>query len=831
MLATSCSPTHVQAAITAAAVNDTVRLPACTYTTWSGTVTIPKALILEGMGMGSTILRRDAVATSSATPMFRVTSVTGVTMRHLQLNGTQDTHPGTYFDVAIELVSSVDFLLYALHIEAFALGIQVTGDPLVQRGVIAASTFSGNACEPCGGVSGTSYAIVVHGTNTAPALTLGTAQNVFIEANTFTHGRSALAVARGARVVFRENQLVEMRENAAAVEIQGPLGGNLGARQAEVYDNTFLNSVPRLVGLLVRGGDGVVFRNRFSSNLTDEVRLTHHPGCTGTYPLAGQIRDLALWDNLLAEGGPAGLTLAPGCATYLQAGRDYTLTARAGYTPYTFPHPLREVLPAPNVTTALEMHLPLDAGSGTTAQDSTAANHDGFFLAGASWGPGHVGPFAVALNGTVSGALTVNGLLGTPSAFTLAAWVHPTGFPTPEGEVISIGNYTKLRISATQVQGWYKTSGGHQATTAAVPVPVGAWTHLAYTVTAGRQALYVNGVLQAVTLTAAAPLWTGGTATGTHLGRHPEQLTSYTYKGSLDEVRMYSRALTASDVASLVTVRVPTDVALAITIPTSGLTYTTPTALVDAVSGVASAASGVTQVTWTCPTCTPTSGTAVCAPACRPGRLRTTWTLPPLTLALGDHLVTVTAQAAGGTVTAPLTLSYTTAPIPGVCSHWASPAGGGNGLAVGTPFTVAAWLALPPSPGHTLCLLDGTYTGTSGMVTPGAGLSGTSALPLTVQAVNDGAVLLDGELARNPVVLAGTNTWWVVKGLNGRNGLTSVFQFLGSNNQRQSADRLGDRRRASQLQYFHRHRDQYGAGRCGGVRARAGDLSGLWHRQ
>ena len=36
------------------------------------------------------------------------------------------------------------------------------------------------------------------------------------------------------------------------------------------------------------------------------------------------------------------------------------------------------------------------------------------------------------------------------------------------------------------------------------------------------------------------------------------------------------------------------------------------------------------------------------------------------------------------------------------------------------------------------------------MVTPGAGLSGTSPLPLTVQAVNDGAVLLDGELARNP---------------------------------------------------------------------------------
>ena len=471
--AASCSPTHIQAAITAAAVNDTVRMPACTYTTWTGTVTIPKAVILEGMGVGSTILQRSAEAVTIATPMFRVASVTGVQLRHFAINGTQDTTPGTYYDLGIELVSSVDFLLHHLDISAFALGLQVTGDPLVQRGVVADSTFTGNFCAPCAGVAGTNYDIVVNGDNTAPALTLGTVQNVFIEHNTFTQGHTALTVTRGARAVFRENTVVEMRENAAAVDVQGPVGGTLGARHVEVYDNLFTNSVARLAGVLVRGGDGVIFRNRFASNLTDELRLTHQAACTGTYPLAGQIRDLTLWDNLLAEGGPAGLVVAPGCAAYVQAGRDFTLTPRAGYTPYTFPHPLREVLPAPNVTTALVMHLPFDAGSGTTAQDSTAGNHDGFFLAGASWGAAKVGAYAVALNGTTAGALTVNGLLGTPSSLTLAAWVHPTGFPTTEGEIVSIGNYVKLRTSATQVQGWYKTTAGHQATTAAVPLPTG----------------------------------------------------------------------------------------------------------------------------------------------------------------------------------------------------------------------------------------------------------------------------------------------------------------------------------------------------------------------
>ena len=246
---------------------------------------------------------------------------------------------------------------------------------------------------------------------------------------------------------------------------------------------------------------------------------------------------------------------------------------------------------------------------------------------------------------------------------------------------------------------------------------------------------------------------------------------------------MYNRALTASDVAGLAAVRVPSELAVTMTTPTATPTYMTSGATVAMVSGLASDADGVTTITWACATCTPAGGTAVCAPACGAGRTQTTWALPPLTLTLGSHLVTVTGQSALANVTDAMTLSYTTAPIPGVCSHWASPAGGGNGLAVGTPFTVAAWLALPPSPGHTLCLIDGAYTGTSGMLTPGAGLSGTSPLPLTVQAVNDGGVLLDGENARNPVVLSGTNTWWVVKGLNGRNGLTSVFQFLGSNNE------------------------------------------------
>jgi hypothetical protein len=86
------------------------------------------------------------------------------------------------------------------------------------------------------------------------------------------------------------------------------------------------------------------------------------------------------------------------------------------------------------------------------------------------------------------------------------------------------------------------------------------------------------------------------------------------------------------------------------------------------------------------------------------------------------------------------------------------------------------------SPGTTLCLLNGTYDDGNGMIQPPAGLAGSASLPITIQAVNDGQVLLDGQNLRNPVVLGSNNTWFVVQGLNATNGLSAVYQFLGSDN-------------------------------------------------
>ena len=77
------------------------------------------------------------------------------------------------------------------------------------------------------------------------------------------------------------------------------------------------------------------------------------------------------------------------------------------------------------------MHLRFDEASGTTAQDSTAGNHDGALGAGASFCTPHIGAHALVVNGTATGIATVTGLLGNPSAATIALWVSPVLSPPP----------------------------------------------------------------------------------------------------------------------------------------------------------------------------------------------------------------------------------------------------------------------------------------------------------------------------------------------------------------------------------------------------------------
>jgi hypothetical protein len=78
-------------------------------------------------------------------------------------------------------------------------------------------------------------------------------------------------------------------------------------------------------------------------------------------------------------------------------------------------------------------------------------------------------------------------------------------------------------------------------------------------------------------------------------------------------------------------------------------------------------------------------------------------------------------------------------------------------------------------PGDVLCLLDGVYTEA---IQPAA--DGTAGAPITVRALNDGAVTIDGQGVRIPLMLY--RDWWIVDGLVLRNGAIAAARIEGDNN-------------------------------------------------
>jgi hypothetical protein len=98
------------------------------------------------------------------------------------------------------------------------------------------------------------------------------------------------------------------------------------------------------------------------------------------------------------------------------------------------------------------------------------------------------------------------------------------------------------------------------------------------------------------------------------------------------------------------------------------------------------------------------------------------------------------------------------------CNYYASPSGGGNGLSPTSPFKIADFWAVA-GPGKTLCLLDGVYSGSNSMVKPPENLNGTSTQKITIRALNDGAVRIDGGTTTEPVRLR-NNDHFIIEGIN-----------------------------------------------------------------
>jgi Concanavalin A-like lectin/glucanases superfamily len=313
---------------------------------------------------------------------------------------------------------------------------------------------------------------------------------------------------------------------------------------------------------------------------------------------------------------------------------------------------------AADATSNLEMHLPLDEGTGTTPQDATANNHDGTFAGTPTWVAGILGAGAVLFD-SASDWISVAGLLTAPAALTLEARIKFAALPAGSGDVISLGDHVALRVSSTVLNGFYYTGTAWNQTSVSVTLDTAAHD-VAYMVAAGEQWLYLDGVPLAYTTHAAAPNYTGLGA-NTIIGAHGNGSTTFPFPGTLDNVRVWTRALTRPDLLAAIQAT-PLAPLVTITSPTSSDTYATGVASLTTLGGTASDADGtVTSVTWSC------------APACGSGTATgaASWSVPSITLPAGASTITVTAtDNASQTGQDVLTVTYT-APVPPTGLHLA----------------------------------------------------------------------------------------------------------------------------------------------------------------
>lgn len=198
----------------------------------------------------------------------------------------------------------------------------------------------------------------------------------------------------------------------------------------------------------------------------------------------------------------------------------------------------------------------LDEGSGTVAHDS-AGIHDAALTGAPGWVPGVTGT-ALQLDGSSQYAQTGGPVLDTTGNYSVSAWVRLDRTGSWATAVSQDGDPSSgfyLQYSAADDRLAFSTSAG-RALADVAPQP-GRWYRLVgvHDADAGTYVLYVDGVAQAKTWSQATgdaspgPLAIGRAVSG---GQHSDL-----WPGSVDDVEVWNRVLTAADVTGGANLRRP----------------------------------------------------------------------------------------------------------------------------------------------------------------------------------------------------------------------------------------------------------------------------------
>jgi hypothetical protein len=196
----------------------------------------------------------------------------------------------------------------------------------------------------------------------------------------------------------------------------------------------------------------------------------------------------------------------------------------------------------------------LDDGSGGVAVDS-ANGHTASLVGSPTWVSGVTGS-ALSFNGTTDYASIPDAPeLRLPNDLTVAFWMRKQGTATDWARLVGKGNDPNRNFGI-----WDQGSHGTRILfqqygpgpvnilelTSASSVPQNKWTHVAVTIQGNTARIYLNGVLDITGTRAETALTSFDPLTFAYAGY------GVPFPGSLDDIRVYNRALSTSEVLGLI---------------------------------------------------------------------------------------------------------------------------------------------------------------------------------------------------------------------------------------------------------------------------------------